>query len=263
MKLKDWLILICVLLLLRILWKILHQSEKPIRDIWVINMDTDVERWKTIETTTRHMKAFLHRWPATVGKNMQRTAAHMEGVSQMVILHTDCPPGEYYSKTSVENNAGKVGCWLSHKRLLQYLQTLSLPDTHAHLIVEDDIMFHDGFLEDWSQISRKVPNAWDMIYLGIHKPILNKPVDKPVYRGVTSHTDSGNWGTHAYIVKHGSIPTILSKLRFMTHEIDVQYNLYFDELNVFVIYPNILRLHPELSMVSSIESEELVDSKTL
>lgn len=49
----------------------------------------------------------------------------------------------------------------------------------------------------------------------------------------------------------------------MTHEIDVQYNLYFDELKVYVIYPNILRLHPELSMVSSIETEELAVSKTL
>ena len=251
---KNYCILLCIFILVVMYCKLTDNKEIPITDIWVINLDKDRDRWNNIRQHTIP-SVQIHRWPATLGANVKRGPAHMEGVSQMAMLLTDSPPEVYYKKTDAENNQGKIGCWLSHKRLLAYLSNLQLPDDHAHLIVEDDIQLHDGFLQEWAGISKKIPNNWDMIYLGITKPILSDPVVEPVYRGVTTYTDSGNWGTHAYIVKHGSIKKrILPTLRFMTHEIDVQLNLHFDKLNVYCIYPNLLILHPELSKESSIEN---------
>lgn len=228
-----------------------------IEDIWVINLDKDLDRWKNIEKNTENIRWKINRWPATYGKNVRKGEAHIEGVSQIVMFKTDTKPSLYYKKTEAENNQGKIGCWLSHKRLLTYLASKKLPDSHAHLIVEDDIMFHKRFLEDWNNVSKKIPADWDMVYLGINFPILSNPIDPPVYKGVTSFTDKGNWGTQAYLVRHGSIRSrILPKIKYMSHEIDVQLNLYFDELNVYVVYPNVLSLHSEYSKQSTIEQEE-------
>jgi glycosyl transferase family 25 len=225
----------------------------PLQDIWVINLEKDLDRWTNIRKDTNHIRWMIHRWQATKGAEIKKSDAHMEGVSQMMILQT-APHDIYYKKTEIDNNAGKVGCWLSHKRLLTYLSNLQLPDDHAHLIVEDDIHFHNGFLEEWHNVSKKIPTDWDMVYLGINYPNLKNPVEKPVYRGTTLHVNQGNWGTQAYMVKHGSLKTrILPKLRYMSHEIDVQFNLYFNEMNVYILYPNILHLHEELSKTSSVE----------
>ena len=228
-----------------------------IHDIWVINLDKDIDRWKNIATRTEDIRWKVHRWPATYGKHVRKGEGHMEGVSQIVMFKTDAKPSVYYAKTEVDNNQGKIGCWLSHKRLLTYLASMKVPDSYAHLIVEDDIFFHKGFLEDWKRVSKKIPADWDMVYLGINFPFLTKPIDPPVYKGTTSFTDQGNWGTQAYVVRHGSIRSrILPKLKYMSHEIDVQLNLYFDEMNVYFLYPNLLALDSEQSKHSSIEQEE-------
>ena len=226
----------------------------PIQDIWVINLDKDKERWNAIVADTKHMRWMMHRWPATLGKDVTKSEARMEGVSQIMILKTDAPSKIYYKKNMIENNQGKVGCWLSHKRLMTYLSNLDLPEDHAHLIVEDDIHLHKGFLEEWEHISKKVPRDWDMVYLGITHPDLRKPINKPIYKGTTLHTTQGNWGMHAYLVRHGSLKSrILPKIQYLSHELDIQMNMHFDAMNVYFVYPNLLRLNEAQSSISSIE----------
>jgi GR25 family glycosyltransferase involved in LPS biosynthesis len=240
---KNYCIVVCIFVLVWIYWKFTEQKEIPITDLWVINLDKDIDRWNNIRQDTIP-SVQIHRWPATVGANVKRGHAHLEGVTQMVMLLTDSPPEVYYKKTDADNNQETIGRWLSHKRLLTYLSSVNLSDDYAHLIVEDDIQLHEGFVQEWARISKKVPNDWDMIYLSITKPNVRDPIIEPVYRGVPTYTDTGNRGTYAYIVKHGSLRhRILPALRFMTHEIDVQLNMQFDHLHVYCI-PNLIRKRP-------------------
>jgi hypothetical protein len=64
--------------------------------------------------------------------------------------------------------------------------------------------------------------------------------------------NSGNWGTHAYLVKHSSLPKILAWLAFMIDAIDGQLNMKFDSWNVYCTIPFIIDLDPVLSADSSI-----------
>lgn len=254
-----FILLLMILLTICFRLKPRHIPNQPITidDVWVINLDSAVDRWENIKKQTGHIQWKVHRWPATLGKAVRKNEAHVEGVCQIMTLKTDTKKDAYMLKTTIENNHGKVGCWLSHKRLLTYLSNLDMPDHHAHLIVEDDISFHNGFLDEWPALAQKIPADWDMIYVGITNPNLKNPVEPPVYRGTTLHTTQGNWGTHAYIVKQGSIRSrILPKLKYMSHEIDVQMNMYFDEMNVYVVYPNFLKLDSHYSKISSIELPE-------
>ena len=166
---RFWIYCILIIVALIILFNYNSAKPIPLEDIWVINLEKDVDRWNAIRNDTNHIRWMIHRWPATVGSTIKKNDAHMEGISQMMILKT-APIDIYYKKNDIENNQGKVGCWLSHKRLLTYLSSLDMPDDHAHLIVEDDIKLHKGFLEEWLQISKKIPHfiivlLWRNIYL--------------------------------------------------------------------------------------------------
>ena len=226
----------------------------PIRSIWVINMEKDAERMQNIQSKTKSFQHLVKRWPATVGKDVNIHEAHNQGVSKIIGFKTgDIKDQTPKPKDKIDNNQGIVGVWLSHKRVLTHLSKQNLPDSYAHMITEDDIDFPVDFMDQWAQIAPEIPSNWDIIYVGMKHPLLEKQVGPRIYRGIPSYNDKGNWGTHAYIVRHGALPRILSKLKYMSHEIDVQLNLYFGDFNVYIIQPSIISLNPVLSKISTIE----------
>jgi GR25 family glycosyltransferase involved in LPS biosynthesis len=153
-------------------------------------------------------------------------------------------------------NAGVVGCWLSHKRLMTHLASLDVPEYYGHLIVEDDVDIPTDFLlpsDEWHDVYRRVPTDWDMVYFGLTNPI-GAPIGERLVRAKSAAPGSeGNWGTHAYMVRHGSIKTkILPWLEHMVDAIDEQYNVKFDDWNVYVVHPAIIKLNDDLSAQSSL-----------
>jgi hypothetical protein len=224
--------------------KVHSTLSKPTYTKWVINLDTRPDRWAKF----KNMNA--NRWNATNGREITRDEALNDGVSSIMMRITNCSRLEYYTSFKIENNHGKIGCWLSHKKLLQHLLTLKYEDSYAHLILEDDVCLDQ--LSEWDNISNLVPSDWDIVYIGIKHPDLSQRIGCGIYRGVTSHECKKNYGTHAYFVKHGSIAGILQQLRFMTHEIDLQLNLLFETKKVYIIDPPIVTLSED-SSVSSIE----------
>jgi GR25 family glycosyltransferase involved in LPS biosynthesis len=223
-------------------------------DKWVINLDDRVDRWAKFKNTD------INRWKATNGYEICRWDALKDGVTNLSMWNTNCSSAEYYTSSKIENNHGKIGCWLSHKKLLQHLSTLNYDDDYKHLILEDDVCLDK--LDECSNIFAHVPIDWDMVYVGIKTPDLSKPIGHDVFRGVTSFMSGKNYGTHAYFVKHGSIPGILEHLKYMTHEIDVQLNLLFDNKKVYIIYPPIVTLSTDNSSSSSIDNYDSYNAWT-
>jgi len=213
-------------------------------DIWVINLYNKHDRWKSFSGLN------VNRFNATDGYNINIYDASKDGVSPLIMLKTDSTRDVYYNKRQIENNEGKVGCWLSHKRLLRHLLTLECSDSDIHLILEDDVCLDD--LYKWRNLYPTIPNDWDLVYAGIKEPILTNPVCDQVYRAVSAHPSKKNFGTHAYFVKHSSIPSLLKHLEFMTHEIDVQLDIIFSKMNMYIINPPIVTLNDN-SRTSSIE----------
>jgi hypothetical protein len=232
--------------------KVHRTIQNPEYSKWVINLENRSERWAKFKNMN------VNRWNATNGREISRDEALAGGVSSVMMRVTNCSRVEYYTSYKVENNHGKIGCWLSHKKLLQHLLTLKYDNSYPHLILEDDVCLDK--LSEWDNISRLIPSDWDMVYIGIKDPDLSKPIGSGIYRGVTSRNCKKNYGTHAYFVKHGSIPGILEQLRFMTHEIDLQLNLLFDIKKVYIVDPPIVTLSIEDSAVSSIEDYSSYDA---
>jgi GR25 family glycosyltransferase involved in LPS biosynthesis len=138
--------------------------------------------------------------------------------------------------TTILQKPGVIGCWLSHKRLLRHLGSLStVSSSVGHLILEDDVDIPADFADRWASVRGYIPSDWDVVYFGVGKPT-GVPVAPGVLRAIKKE-DSGNTGTYAYLVRHGAIPAILKKLEFMSSPIDKQYYKMFTDLKVYILDP--------------------------
>jgi GR25 family glycosyltransferase involved in LPS biosynthesis len=223
-----------------------------VKDIWVINLEKDVKRMSNIRSNTGHISDIVHRWPATNGKILKREDIHNEGVGY-AMTRTGVQSDDLAGKL---RNAGVVGCWLSHKRLLIHLASLDVPEYYGHLVLEDDVHIPSDFLlrsDEWHKVYTRVPTDWDMVYFGLTNPI-GVPIGERLIKAKKAYPGmEGNWGTHAYLVRHGSLKTkILPWLDHMVDAIDEQYNLKFNDWNIYVIEPSIIKLDEELSKNSSL-----------
>jgi hypothetical protein len=152
-------------------------------------------------------------------------------------------------------NVGAIGCWISHKRLLTYLAEQPHDTNTAHLICEDDAEFPTDFMtgnDNWSKVSKHIPADWDMVFLGIKKPIIGKDIAPGIKKMRTTY-NKGNWGAHAYLVRHGALKTkILPSIERMTDEIDVHYDMMSDHWNIYICDPPTVRYNDELAAKSNI-----------
>lgn len=222
-----------------------------VKDIWVINLDKDKERMSSVLSQTGHIADIVHRWPAVNGKALTRESIHAEGVGYAITRTGN----QKEDLAGVMRNAGVVGCWLSHKHLLTHLASLDVPEYYGHLIVEDDVQFPTDFLKPgdaWHGLYTKIPTDWDIVYFDITQPI-GKPIAHGIIKLRTSVGGEGNWGTHAYMVRHSSIQSkILPFLEHMNDAIDEQYNLKFNSWNVYALAPGLIIPHETHSKNSSL-----------
>jgi hypothetical protein len=65
--------------------------------------------------------------------------------------------------------------------------------------------------------------------------------------------NKGNWGAHAYLVRHGALKTkILPSINRMSDEIDVHYDMMADHWNIYICDPPAIRYNGELAAKSNI-----------
>jgi GR25 family glycosyltransferase involved in LPS biosynthesis len=66
-------------------------------------------------------------------------------------------------------NKAEISCALSHYSIWKELA--DHPSAENCLILEDDVCFNDGFVQDWNNnYSNKIPSEWNILYLGGCQP---------------------------------------------------------------------------------------------
>ena len=159
-------IFILVFILLNIYYTM---SRRPqINTIHVINLDKDKERWENLEHSFEAYNIPAQRWPAVYGKNLpylDKTFLNDYGVGETMILES--------RKSKKSRNLGEVGCYLSHRNLLENLSEMNVPDYYGHLILEDDLIVPKDLLDSNGQFSlaaHDIPYNWDIVYLYLGGP---------------------------------------------------------------------------------------------
>ena len=221
MVLKIYILLFCIVLFIFI--AILNNSDRKsskviIKDIHVINLDRATDRWADMK---KELDKFgnipIRRWKAVDGKELNKE--YINSISKNFTI------------------PGHVGCYLSHKSLLEYLLKQDVDPNMGHLILEDDIIVNDKILEKFEKISYNVPSNWEMLYLAIAERPNTRIVD--IKNGVGKLLDG--WGAHAYIVKHSEIPKILKRIENFTHNIDILYLINSENSNIYVIPDRLIK----------------------
>lgn len=206
----------------------MYQRAKPIRiaDAYVINMDRSKDRWDEIRVAAEKARVPIKRWRAVDGKQIGEDDARRHNVSKLIVRHT-----------KEKMQPGVVGCYLSHKTLLQHLETQSAYSSDAHLILEDDASIPVDFWNQWNTFSAELPADWDIVQIGVTYP--NLRTVEGCKRLHTHNASKGNVGAFAYLVRHASLPKINEHLKYMYDPIDVMIRNKQDEWKIYFAWPEI------------------------
>jgi len=223
-----------------------------IHSIHVINLDRDTKRWESIQTQANQLGLTVNRFKAIYGKDIPYSQMRVHGVGNaMVRADRNDHKGEKL------HNLGVVGCYLSHRALIEQLGIMNVPDSYGHLILEDDVSLPADFLQpggSWDRLRQNIPGDWDMIWLRMWKP-LGTDVAPGIIKLKSDPRIRVNLGTFAYVVRHGAIrDKILPALKYMNDAFDEQINHHFNMWNCYVLHPGIIDINDELQADSAINA---------
>ena len=116
---------------------------------------------------------------------------------------------------------------LSHIQVLE-----SIKPGEMVLICEDDALFCEDFLEKFETHMAKLPENWDIFYLGALKNQVS-PVNDYWVRQVETT------GTHAYCIRPEKVDYFIQVAKEFEMWIDVAYRMVADKTNAYICQPNI------------------------
>ena len=201
-----------------------------IHDVHIINLDKSKDRWSSMKTQLKKLEPLPStRWSATDGRKLSE-----EQMLELGIPASMLPSSPNVSTDLKERRQGEIGCYLSHKRLLEYLNTLDVHPDAGHLILEDDAVIDDDFLSTWNEKVNYLPKKWGLFYFGTGGNLRLGKSNHGIAKLVSC------WGTHGYMVKHSMIPEILDHIRTMYEAIDIMLQDKYKDFNAYaLVKPNI------------------------
>lgn len=153
------------------------------------------------------------------------------GLKTIIPYKDDNPDGPDYFITS-----GHIGCILSHYMLWQTLMYLPYEEI---LILEDDVILSDNFIDKFIEYKSKLPDDWQYVFVG-HCCL--PPEDQQLK--VTNNIITSNHSpmcTHAYMIKKSSIPILLDTNHQAWAHIDIQIQKRsLKQLKHYVFVPSLV-----------------------
>lgn len=131
----------------RILALIGKKSLDRIDKTFAINLDSRPDRWESLLKAEPQLQNLVTRIPAVHGTSLEMTSA----------IFKLCKNNPFQWKKSI------IGCYLSHlsvwKRILE-------EEGNLFLILEDDVRFQKGWMEQWKTAAQEMPEDAELMYWG-------------------------------------------------------------------------------------------------
>jgi GR25 family glycosyltransferase involved in LPS biosynthesis len=119
-------------------------------EIFCINLDKSTDRWVDIQKKFIREEIFVTRIEG-VDKN--------EGWMKQAFL------GHQKSTQTSITKLGRFAVWKAFSKVFDYV--IENQEIERFLIFEDDILFHKNFKSMFDESIRKIPQNWEMWYLGV------------------------------------------------------------------------------------------------
>ena len=178
--------------------------------IWLINLPRDTARRDKMEAQLRAMALEWQLFPAVDGKARQAELTHR------------ADPAAYARNMGSPLLPGKLGVYASH---LAVWEAFLASGHKVALILEDDVVFHDDFLEavDTALVHA---DAWDLVRFNCIRAKL--PVTQAHYGRYRLNAYVGPFtGNACYLIHRGVAARLLPGLWPQTRALDHELNRFF------------------------------------
>jgi GR25 family glycosyltransferase involved in LPS biosynthesis len=185
--------------------------------VYVINLEKDKERLKKIDSSLQREKVDYERIPGVIGSQI--------GYDNRIsfLCNTFCTDGI-------------KGCALSHHKVWEQM----LKNGYSSILVfEDDAIIPEGFDEKVRNVMSKLPNDYDVVFLGCHFFCDSKSVIQKTYQKLTNTEPKqfaediqqvqGSMGTHAILYTRSFVQKIVSEP--ITTHIDIELRRWIKNYN--------------------------------
>lgn len=178
--------------------------------IWLINLDRDTARRAAMEKQLDALELPYTRFPAIYGKDHE------------VALSKRTDPTAYAHNMGSPILPGKMGCYASHIAVWEAF----LASKHdVALILEDDVVFHDDFLESLD-LALAGADHWDTLRFNCIRAKM--PVSQGKLGPYTLNAYIGPFtGNAAYLLKRDVAQRLLPNLWPQTRAFDHELNRFF------------------------------------
>ncbi|MDX8350977.1 glycosyltransferase family 25 protein [Cognatiyoonia sp. IB215182] len=178
--------------------------------IWLINLDRDADRRANMERQLDAMGLNYMRFPAIYGKD------HVDALAKRA------DAAAYARNMGSPILPGKMGCYASH---IAVWEAFVASDREVALILEDDVIFHDDFL-DSLDIALAGSAHWDTLRFNCVRAKL--PVSQGRLGRYTLNAYIGPFtGNATYLLKKDVAQRILPNLWPQTRAFDHELNRFF------------------------------------
>ena len=114
---------------------------------FVINLDSRRDRWESLLKAEPQLEGLVTRVPAVHGTSLAMTPT----------IFKLCKDNPFQWKKSI------IGCYLSH---LSVWTRILKEEGDLFLILEDDVRFQKGWMEQWKRAARDIPEDAELLYWG-------------------------------------------------------------------------------------------------
>lgn len=178
--------------------------------IWLINLDRDTDRRAAMEAQLNKLSIPFNRFPAIYGKD------HAHALAKRV------DASAYARNMGSPILPGKMGCYASH---VTVWEAFIASDYKVALILEDDVVFHDDFLETLD-LALENATLWDSLRFNCIRAKL--PVSQAIRGNYTFNAYVGPFtGNATYLLHKATAQKILPNLWPQTRAFDHELNRFF------------------------------------
>ena len=223
-----------------------YNEPSYINKTYVINLDKDINRLNLISTQLKKAQIDFTRFPAINGSKLDVNKLIKDG---KVVMEN----GSFFNHNTEGRNSlnGSIGCALSHINLWKHIENKNKNENNNEneniLILEDDCIIPETFIQDFNTRIKEVPKNWDIIFCGGSRLHIKK-VPNTKYIGTPIMKNGWfNCGLFAYIINKKSIPKLLKICNPIRTYIDIQLNSHYgNDLNVYYFNPMLIKHNYEL-----------------
>lgn len=201
------------------------QTDNKIAMSYVINLETDKDRFKILKRQLKHANLPYTRFEAILGKNVSKN---------------DPLYKFYFSEKGKEKlKPAQIGCSLSHIYLWNKIS--KEPKNNVYLVLEDDAVVPVDFNYRLNTYMKQLPDDWEMLLLGCNMTIGSYYSSNWIHKRKKIRKN-GNYGLYGYVLR----PYAAKKLLKICEGMDTTIDHYLDKnyyLNnpVYIATPSIIQ----------------------